>query len=37
MQQAEGKSKRTETAFKMLDLNKDGFITKEEFLKVKVI
>lgn len=28
------RSSQTELAFKLLDMNKDGFITKEEFIKV---
>ena len=28
------RSAKTETAFKLLDKNKDGFITRQEFLKV---
>ena len=29
------KSAKTETAFKLFDKNKDGFITREEFTKVE--
>ena len=28
------KSQKTETAFKLFDKNKDGYITREEFTKV---
>ena len=29
------KSQKTETAFKLFDKNKDGYISREEFTKVK--
>ena len=32
--QVEDRTKVVKTAFKMLDLDKDGFITKEEFIQV---
>ena len=31
------KSQKTETAFKLFDRNKDGYISREEFTKVKKI
>ena len=31
------RSSQTELAFKLLDINKDGFITKEEFIKVLLV
>ena len=30
------KSQKTETAFKLFDRNKDGYITREEFTKVAI-
>ena len=34
--QVEDRSKVVKTAFKMLDLDRDGFITKEEFIQVHI-
>ena len=31
------RSSKTETAFKLFDKNKDGFVTREEFIKARVI
>ena len=36
MFQVEDRSKVVKTAFKMLDLDRDGFITKEEFIQVHI-
>ena len=31
------KSQKAETAFKLFDRNKDGYITREEFIKVQMV